>query len=118
MGKGDYRISNIYQGGYSGLVPPSSNYMAAGSFGMTTDPRSANILQEVSTKLNMGVKNIEVTAISPEAFDSMPKQHLKEVNRLAKLTGIDITLHGPLIEASGVSQNGFSETEREAAERK
>jgi len=116
MGKGDYRISDIYQGGYSGLVPPSNNYMTAGSFGMTTDPRSANVLQEVSTKLSMGVKNIEVTAISSEAFDSMPKQHLKEVNRLAKLTGIDITLHGPLIEASGVSQQGYSEPERESAQ--
>jgi len=116
--KAGYKISDIYQGGYSALAPSSNSYMAAGSFGMTTDFRTANILQEVSTKLSSGIKNVEVTAIQPEVFDAIPKQQLKEVNRLAKLTGIDITIHGPLIEASGISQQGFAESERETAERK
>jgi len=125
--KRGYSISNIYQGSYSSFNPESSsyasiggsdNYMAAGSFGMTTDFRTANILQEVSTKLSSGIKTIEVTAIQPDVFDSIPTQQLKEVNRLSKLTGVDITLHGPLIEASGISQQGFSEAERESAERK
>ena len=119
MAKGDYKISDIYQGGYSSLASPSNGYMTAGSLGMTTDFRTANILQEVSTKISSGIKNIEVTAIQPEVFDSIPTQQLKEVNRLAKLTGVDITLHGPLIEASGINQQGgFTESERETAERK
>ncbi len=126
-GKKGYTISDIYQGGYSSLSPESTsypsigsqnNYMAAGSLGITTDFRTANILQEVSTKLSSGIKNVEVTAIQPDIFDSIPKQQLKEVNRLAKLTGVDVTLHGPLIEASGITQQGFSEAERESAERK
>ncbi|MFH1585810.1 MAG: TIM barrel protein, partial [archaeon] len=118
----DYRISDIYQGGYSSLSPPSgwtsNNYIKAGDLGMTTDPRNANILQEVSSKLSAGMKNIEVTAIQPEILDAIPHQHMKEVNRLAKLTGIDVSMHGPLIEASGVTQQGFAESERELAERK
>jgi hypothetical protein len=115
---GGYKISDIYQGGYSSLIPPSENYIAAGSLGMTTDPRTANILQEVSTKLSSGAKQIEIEGVSPEVFDSMPKQQLKEVNRLSKLTGIDVSLHGPVINVSGINQQGFSEAEREAAERR
>ncbi|MBU2616310.1 MAG: hypothetical protein KKC19_04360, partial [Nanoarchaeota archaeon] len=120
--EGDYKISDIYQGGYSSLSPPAGwtkdNYIRAGDLGMTTDPRNANILQEVSSKLSAGMKNIEVTAIQPEILDAIPHQHMKEVNRLSKLTGIDVSMHGPLIEASGVTQQGFSESERELAERK
>lgn len=120
--EGDYTISEIYQGGYSSLSPPAGwndeNYIKSGDLGMTTDPRTANILQEVSAKLSSGSKHIEVTAIQPEVFDAIPHQHMKEVNRLSKLTGIDISMHGPLIEASGVTQQGFSEAERELAEEK
>ena len=119
--KRGYRISDIYQGGYSSLVPSQNiygGYLTAGNFGMTTDPRSANILQEVSTKLSSGVKHIEVEGVSPEIFDSIPTQQLKEVNRLSKLTGVDVSLHGPVMDVSGISQQGFSETDRENAERR
>jgi len=115
---GGYKIPDIYQGGYSSL-DPSNNYIAAGAMGMTTDPRTANILQEVSTKLSSGVKHIEISAVSPEVFDAMPKQHLKEVNRLSKLTGIDVSLHAPVIDVSGIDpRSGFSESERELSEKK
>ena len=117
--KRGYTISNIYQGGYSTMVPSYAGYISAGSLGMTTDPRSANILQEVSTKLSSGVKQIEVEGVSPEIFDSIPKQHLKEVNRLSKLAGIDVSLHAPVMDVSGIDQrSGFSEAEREISERK
>lgn len=115
---GGYKIPDIYQGGYSSL-DPSNNYMTAGTLGMTTDPRTANILQEVSTKLSTGVKQIEISAASPEVFDSMPKQQLKEVNRLSKLTGIDVSLHAPVVDVSGIDpRSGFSESERELSEKK
>lgn len=117
--KRGYRISDIYQGGYSSLVPSYRGYAAAGSFGMTTDPRTANILQEVSTKLSSGAKNIEIEGVSPEIFDAIPKQYLKEVNRLSKLTGVDVSLHAPVMDVSGIDpRSGFSEAERETAERK
>src|SRR3990172_8061341 len=117
--KRGYRISDIYQGGYSSL-DPSNNYITAGSLGMTTDPRSANILQEVSLKLSSGVKQVEIEAVSPEIFDSIPKQQLREVNRLSKLTGVDVSIHAPVsgMNVSGITQQGYSETDREAMERK
>jgi len=126
--KRGYVISDIYQGGFSSMDSPqpvSSGYalkdsMTTGSFGMTTDPRNANILQEVSSKLSMGVKNIEIEGVMPEVFDSIPKQQLKEINRLTKLTGIDVSLHGPVagMNVAGMGQQGFNESIREDNERK
>ena len=117
---GGYKISNIYQSS-SPMSPPEfyDTYVTAGSLGITTDPRSANIIQEVSSKLSSGVKEIEIEGVTPEIFDSIPKQHMKEVHRLAKLTGIDVSLHGPIIDTSGIDpRSGFSEANREVAERK
>ncbi|MFH1311065.1 MAG: TIM barrel protein [Nanoarchaeota archaeon] len=115
----DYSISDIYQGGYSSLLPPSDSYITTGSLGMTTDPRTANILQDVSLKLASGVKHVEIEAVSPEVFDSIPNQQLKEVHRLSKLTGTEVSMHAPVLNTSGIDpRSGFSESEREAAERR
>jgi sugar phosphate isomerase/epimerase len=123
MAKGEYTVSDIYQGGYSSLKPKYgdifTNYRVNPStLGLTTDPRTANIVQDVSAKLSSGVKQMEITAVSPEIFDSMPDKELREVNKLSKLTGVDISLHAPVIDSAGMSQQGFSEIGREQAERK
>ncbi|MEK6906117.1 MAG: hypothetical protein AABW81_00675, partial [Nanoarchaeota archaeon] len=119
MPKGDYKISDIYSGGYSSINPEKyGNFtgyrMGAGEMGLTTDPRVANILQEFSSKLSTGVKQIEITAGVGDAsvFDSIPKQYLKEVERLSKLTGVDVSVHAPIVEPSGFTKQGFSETDR------
>jgi sugar phosphate isomerase/epimerase len=115
-------IKNIYQGGYSSLSPKYGDVFTGyrinpSSFGMTTDPRTANVLQDASSKLSSGVKHIEISAVSPEIFEAIPNQQLKELNRLSKLTGVDISVHGPIVEPSGMTDHGFSETQRVAAER-
>lgn len=120
---GDYHIENIYGGGYSSMDPNKGELFTgyripAGSIGLATDARTANMIQEVSQKLQTGAKHIEVTSLQPEIFDSMPKQHLKEINRIAKLAGAEISVHGIIAEPSGVnSQQGYSEIAREQAER-
>ena len=122
---GDYTIENIYQGGYSSLDPNkaySSSFTgyrtSAGSLGLTTDPRTANIVKDASTKLSTGVKQIELALVSPELLDSIPKQQFEEMRQLGKLTGVDVSVHAPVIDSAGMSQQGFSEMNREAAERK
>jgi len=122
MARKEYTISDIYQGGYSSLKPQYgdifTNYRVnPATLGLTTDPRTANILQDASIKLNTGAKQIELSAVSPEIFESIPNQQLKEINRLAKLTGVDVSVHGPVIEPSGVTREGFSNANRVAAER-
>lgn len=115
---GDYEIDSIYQGGYSSFKPEAVEGMNAGTFGMTTDPRVGNILQEVSSKLSSGIKHMEIEFVSPDMLDQVPKQQMEEIYRLKKLTGIDVSVHGPVIDTTGISQNGFSELNREASERK
>jgi len=120
---GDYQIRDLYQGGPSSLSPRYGDVftgyrLGAGSLGMTTDPRVGNILQEASTKLNMGVKQIELALVSPEIFDAIPTQQLKEMNRLRKLTGVDISVHAPVTEASGITQQGFDELNRISEEKR
>lgn len=122
MAEGGYEINNFYQGGYSSLDPNKGELFSgyhgkAGHLSTTTDPRTANLIKDVSGKLSSGIQNIELTLISPELFDSIPKDHLKEVRRLGKLTGVDFSVHGPLVDGTGITNQGWSEVNREASER-
>jgi sugar phosphate isomerase/epimerase len=119
---GDYNIESIYGGGYSSMDSDKAGYFTgyripAAKLGMATDPRTANILTDVSEKLKSGAKQIEVSAIQPNVFESVPNQQLKEINRLAKLTGVDISVHGILTDPSGIGQQGYNELAREESER-
>jgi sugar phosphate isomerase/epimerase len=119
--KSRYTIEGIYQGGYSSFKPsPNSGYFSVGSLGVTTDPRSANVLKEVSDKLSSGVKQIEIEAVTPDFFDQVAKQQLEETKRLAKLTGINISVHGPVIDTTGIDprRGGYSESDRVLSEKK
>ncbi len=89
----------------------------ASEIGAPTSIQTANQIQEVSNLLNQGVKTIELQPLSAEVFDQIPKQHFKEINRLQKLTGAETSIHAPVIEPSGITRDGWSETDREAAER-
>ncbi|MEK6825280.1 MAG: hypothetical protein AABY00_00680 [Nanoarchaeota archaeon] len=103
------RITSDYSTGYTA---------AAGSFGATTDPRTSNQLKAVSDKISTGVKAIEITAIQMEALDYIPKQHLDEINRLRKMAGVDLTFHGPLVEPTGITKQGWDESQRVESEKK
>ncbi|MBU1136731.1 MAG: hypothetical protein KJ559_04465, partial [Nanoarchaeota archaeon] len=90
----------------------------AGELGGTTSIQTANQIKEVSNLLNQGIKNVEVSTINPEVFDMIPKNQLKEINRLSKLTGSETSLHAPVVEPSGFTQRGWSEIERQGAEKR
>lgn len=108
---------NFYSGANYGLDPDySTKIVSSGSIGLTTDARTANQLKEVAGKLSTGAKVIELTAISPEIVESIPNQHLEEINRLKKLAGAELTFHGPLIEPTGVGEKGWDENQRKQAE--
>ena len=92
-------------------------YSYASGIAVTTDPRTANQIQEISNKMNTGAENFEIGSISPEIFESIPQQHLKEINRLTRLTGTSASVHGPIIEAFGYTREGWNEQSRQAAER-
>ncbi len=117
---GEYHLEDIYQGGYSSLDPNASfkGYrLPSYHIGLAGDPRTANILQDVSQKLQSGATKIEISTIQPDVFESIPNEQLKEVKRLSELTGAEISLHGIMVEPSGITQQGFNELAREETER-
>jgi sugar phosphate isomerase/epimerase len=103
----------------SGYTSLATGYNASpGTIGLATDPRTANQLQEVGRKLNVGARAIEISMVRPEIFESIPQQHLTELNRLSKLTGAELTLHAPLVDPAGFDENlRWSEANREMAEK-
>ena len=97
---------------------PSSYQSQISNLGISMDPRTANQLGELNLRLNPGVKTIEIQGTFANVLESIPEQHLEEMRRVSKLTGSDLTLHGPLLNASGVEQQGgYSEENRLGAER-
>jgi sugar phosphate isomerase/epimerase len=112
----------LYSGGSSTLDPNYGDLftgyrLSAGSIGAPTSPQTADQIREVSSRLNEGMKSVELSVIQPEVFDTIPKQHLQEINRLSKLTGSETSVHAPIIDPAGFSKEGWSEAEREIAER-
>src|SRR3989344_4872510 len=126
---------NFYQGADYGLDP---NYglvgtegygnftgyrVSASSIGFPSDPTTANQLAKVSEKLRTGAKTIEVSGVNimgggaMKLIDAIPKQQFEEIRRLKELTGADLSFHGPLVEPTGISRQGWEDTQRQQAER-
>ena len=107
-----YKIKNPY-------FSPTGYQGNFSSISMALDPRTANQLKEVGETLNTGVKNIEVGNVDPGVFESIPKEHFKEMNRLAKLAGkgTELTFHAPMVDPTGITQNGWDEMTQKAAEK-
>lgn len=112
----------VYGGSSSSLDP---NYgklfvgyrMPFSDIGTSMDARTANQVKETSKHLNTGLKVFEVAAHSPEVFEAMPKDQLQEINRLAKLTGSEATMHAPMIDPTGITQHGWDKLTQKEAER-
>jgi len=130
----NYIIKDIYQGGYGTFDPKGPIYstdprtgkkkstfsgyrLGAGEMGTPTKPDTANQIQQVANLLNQGMIPIEVGALSPDVFSQIPKTHFKEISRMGKLTGAKFSVHAPIVEPSGVGERGWSEINRELAER-
>lgn len=111
---------SIYPGA-NYLLDPNYGFMGyripASELGATTSIQTANQLKEVTNLLNQGITTAEISLIDPNVFEMVPKQHMKELDRMAKLTGAELTLHAPIIDPSGFTQQGWSEENREVAER-
>ena len=107
----NYSINNIYQGGPSSFSPSygdvfSGYGVSAGSLGTHTSPATANQLSEVSKVLNTGAIPVELMTLDPKVFEAIPEEHFKEIGRAAKLAGAQISVHAPLIEPTGMDQQG------------
>lgn len=93
----------------------SSTSMRFGDLSWTTNPQTANQLAELGKRLNEGVKNVEVGALSQQVFDAIPKQHFEEMRRLSKMGGVELTMHAPLTDPAGFTERGWAEHSRNLA---
>jgi hypothetical protein len=112
---------NFYGGTSYPLEPTYGNPIAYGTpfseFSQALDPRTANQIKEVSESLNTGAQAFEVQGTTPDVLESIPKDHFKEMYRQAKLVGAELSLHGPMIEPSGITQQGWDKLNQDAAEK-
>jgi hypothetical protein len=115
-----YGFESLYPGA-SYLLDPGYNFegyrVPTGEIGGTTSIKTSNQLSEVSKLLNQGFKATEVSVINADVFEMMPEDHLREINRLNKLVGAESSIHAPIIDPSGFTEQGWSEDNRELAER-
>ncbi|MBI2670477.1 hypothetical protein HYX18_00655 [Candidatus Woesearchaeota archaeon] len=95
-------------------------YIPAGKISATTSIQTPNQLLELQQRLNAGVKNVELSGpLDPLAFERIPLQHFDELRRLAKLTGAQISLHAPMFDLAGFTEQvgqGWSEENRKTTE--
>ncbi len=85
--------------------------------GVPTSPMTPVQIQELAKSLNMGVKNVEVGTIAQDKFENIPTQHFDEMRRLAKLSDSKVTMHAPIVDPAGFSQQGaWSEQSRKETE--
>ncbi|MEM4181589.1 MAG: sugar phosphate isomerase/epimerase [Candidatus Pacearchaeota archaeon] len=123
---GDGYVS-FYSGGYSSLRPdyPGTygNFlgyrMDGSSLSSTTSIQSANQVSEVLSRIREGVKNVELSPISMQLMDSIPKQQFKEIHAIMKLTGVKPSVHAPIEDPAGFGERGYEgELARKEVERK
>jgi hypothetical protein len=110
----------MYPGTDSSLTPKYSSVgyqVDFGDIGMALDARTANQLGELNTKINPGQKRVEIGAARATEWESIPDEHFEEMRRVMEMTGVKPSVHAPVMEVSGYGQQGWSETEREQAER-
>lgn len=114
-------VESFYTGSYGPLEPTYGELFTGyrvpfSRVGAPTSPQTANQITEVTSRLSEGLKAVEVSLVSPDVFESIPKEHWKEMARLTKLTGAEASLHAPIIDPAGFTREGWSEAYREQAE--
>jgi hypothetical protein len=107
---------NNFYGEYRGSMDEGSFHLPFGLQSSPTSPMIPNQLEELGKRLNEGVKNVEIGAISQDVFETIPVGHFKEIGRLAKLTDSKVSVHAPIVDPAGFTQEGWKESNREQTE--
>ncbi len=116
-------MTDSYVNGYLRALDPhyfvdGQFYVPQGSTAATTSIQTANQLGEVNARLNAGVFGVDIAPINPETLEQIPKEHFDEMYRLAKLSNATVSMHGPILDLVGFTQqNRWEEQSRIQAER-
>src|SRR3989344_8756918 len=93
-----------------------STYVPQYALGAPTSPQTANQIAEATSRLNAGVLGVDISMVNPEILEQIPKQHFKEIDWLIKLTGARATMHAPIVDLAGFTQQGWQEEARKENE--
>lgn len=94
-----------------------SSYVPHYAISATTSIQTANQIAEATARLNAGGLGVDLSLINPELIEQIPREHFKEIDNLMKLTNAKATMHGPIVDLAGFTQNGWQEEARENAEK-
>jgi len=109
-------MTNNFKKEYDGSLDSKYYFSSAKRIGATTSPQSPNQIGELTSRLNQGLKAVELGAMNQRLLDQVPKEHFNEIRRLNKLTGAEASLHAPIqdLDLAGFTQQGWDEFERKA----
>ncbi len=97
----------------------SDYYLSVRRMGAPTGIQNINQIDEMTKRLNEGIQNVEVGTVDTNLFEQIPKQHFQEMHRLGKLTGAKASMHAPIIDPAGFTQQGaWTEHQRKENERR
>ncbi len=111
-------MADIFKKEYAGSMDSKYYFTAdktpAGKIGATASPQTPNQIGELTSRLNQGLKAVEIGAMNQRLLDQVPLEHFNEIRRLNKLTGAEATLHAPIqdLDLAGFTQQGWNEYER------
>ena len=105
--------------GQTGFYRTSMDPLCTSSYlGATTSIEPGKAMKDLVNLPASGIENVELSVIEPQKFEAIPKQLFSEARRLGKLLIRDftkdgrpspITLHSPIIEPTGFSENKWDE---------
>ncbi len=94
-----------------------STYIPHQYISASTSVQTANQISEATRLLNAGIRGVDISVIDPNKLEMIPKEHFKEISRLTKLSGANPTMHAPIVDLAGFSQQGWSEEARKDVEK-
>ena len=107
-----------YKNSFDSSYLNTGYYIPSGKIAATTSIETPNQIAELAQRLNLGAKNVEISGpLDPSKFQQVPAQHFEELRRAAKLSEASLSLHAPMIDIVGFSEQGnWSDYERKRAE--
>ena len=110
MADTNYRVKKDYDSSMD-----SKYYFTASQLGATTSVQVANQIGELNSRLNQGLRAVEIGAMNQRILDQVPKEHFTEIKRLSELTGAKPSIHAPIqdLDLAGFTQQGWDPFEQE-----
>ena len=93
------------------------DYRSLANLGTDLTTFQANQLQGLNQQISVGAGSPEIVTLRRDVWETIPKQHFEEMRRLSKLTGVEPSIHAPMVDTVGIAQGFYSEEARKAEER-